>query len=166
MSQVSIARPLRQSNFVIYSVPKTLRWRLGMINMLINKQDSENVCSSQIILKFSIKPMIERDTYKYLGIDNNITYVGPIKKQRIPKEYYHRIKKIYNLELLSFKKVIANKTAGSSTCFYYISRYSWLRYEWNRLNWQQNINATSYDLVRTFISMEIQVDSQYTKVRR
>ena len=76
------------------------------------------------VTQFSIKPMIERDTYKYLGIDNNITYVGPIKKQRIPKEYYHRIKKIYNLELLSFKKVIANNTAGSSTCFYYISRYS------------------------------------------
>ena len=53
--------------------------------MLINKQDSENVCSSQIILKFSIKPMIERDTYKYLGIDKNIAYVGPIKKTKNSK---------------------------------------------------------------------------------
>lgn len=76
------------------------------------------------VTQFSIKPMIELDTYKHLGIDKNITYVGPIKKQRTPKEYYHRIKKIQNLKLSSFKKVIANNTTGCSTCFYYISRYS------------------------------------------
>ena len=54
--------------------------------------------------------MKEGDTYKYLGIDENISYVGPINKHRITKEYYHRIKKILNTELSSFNKEIAHNT--------------------------------------------------------
>ena len=54
--------------------------------------------------------MKEGDTHKYLGIDENISYVGPISKDRITKEYYHRIKKILNSELSSFNKVIAHNT--------------------------------------------------------
>ena len=41
------------------------------------------------INQLSIKPMKEGDTYKYLGIDENISYIGPINKHRIIKEYYH-----------------------------------------------------------------------------
>ena len=33
---------------------------------------------------------------QYFGIDENISYVGQINKHRITKEYYHRIKKIWN----------------------------------------------------------------------
>ena len=51
------------------------------------------------INQLSVKPMEEGDTYKYLGINKNISYVGPINKHRITKEYYHRIKKIWNSEL-------------------------------------------------------------------
>ena len=35
---------------------------------------------------------------QYFGIDENISYVGQINKHRITKEYYHRIKKIWNWE--------------------------------------------------------------------
>ena len=54
--------------------------------------------------------MREGDTYKYLGIDENIGYVGPINKYRITKEYYHRIKKMWNSKLSSFNKIIAHNT--------------------------------------------------------
>ena len=33
------------------------------------------------INQLSIKPMKEGDTYKYLGIDENISYIGSINKQ-------------------------------------------------------------------------------------
>ena len=62
------------------------------------------------INQLSIKPMKEGDTYKYLGIDENISYIGPINKRRITKEYYHRIKKIWNSELSLFNKIIAHNT--------------------------------------------------------
>ena len=52
-------------------------------------------CTNNLeINQLSVKPMKEGDTYKYLGIDENICYVEPINKHRITKEYYHRIKKI------------------------------------------------------------------------
>ena len=60
--------------------------------------------------QLSIKPMKEGDTYKYLGIDENISYIGPINKHRITREYYHRIKKIWNSQLSSFNKIIAHNT--------------------------------------------------------
>ena len=41
--------------------------------------------------------MKERGTYKCLGMDEN---VGPLNKHIITKEYYTRIKKIWNTELL------------------------------------------------------------------
>ena len=40
------------------------------------------------INQLSIKPMKEEDTYKYLSIDENISYIGPINKHRITREYY------------------------------------------------------------------------------
>ena len=68
-------------------------------------------CTNNLkINQLSVKPMKEGDTHKYLGIDENISYVGPISKDRITKEYYHRIKKILNSELSSFNKVIAHNT--------------------------------------------------------
>ena len=40
-----------------------------------------------------IKPIPEGDKYKYLGIDENISYVGLVNKTRVTKEYYTRVKK-------------------------------------------------------------------------
>ena len=54
--------------------------------------------------------MKEGDTYKYLGIDENISDVGPINKHRTTKEYYHQIKKIWNSEPSSFNKVTVRNT--------------------------------------------------------
>ena len=57
-----------------------------------------------------IKPIKDGDTYKYLGIDENISYVGAVNKERVTKEYYTRVKKIWKSELSSFNKVIAHNT--------------------------------------------------------
>ena len=44
-----------------------------------------------------IKPIPEGDSYKYLGIDENISYVGLVNKTRVTKEYYPRVKRIWSL---------------------------------------------------------------------
>ena len=45
------------------------------------------------------------DYYKYLSVDENIEFVGPIKKDRILKEYTNRVRKIGSSELSDCNKV-------------------------------------------------------------
>ena len=46
-----------------------------------------------------IKLIKDSDTYKYLGIDESISYAGAVNKERVTKEYYTRVKKIWKSEL-------------------------------------------------------------------
>ena len=55
-----------------------------------------------------IKPIPEWNSYKYLGIDENISNVGLVNKTIVTKEYYTRVKRIWNSELSSVNKVIAH----------------------------------------------------------
>ena len=57
-----------------------------------------------------LKPIPEGDSYKYLGIDENISYVGLVNKTRVTKEYYTRVKRIWNSELSSVNKVKAHNS--------------------------------------------------------
>ena len=57
-----------------------------------------------------IKPIKDGNTYKYLGIDENISYVGTVNKERVTKENYTRVKKIWKSEISSFNKAIAHNT--------------------------------------------------------
>ena len=61
-----------------------------------------------VMNNLTIKPVKEGDTYKYLGIDENISYHGPINKERVSKEYFTRTRKIWSSELSAYNKVIAH----------------------------------------------------------
>ena len=84
--------------------------------------------------------MKEGDTYKYLGIDENISYVGPINKHRITKEYYHRIKKIWNSELSSFNKVIARNTFAVPVFITSVGIVDWTKNEIKEMTAKQENN--------------------------
>ena len=43
----------------------------------------------------TINPMKEGDSYKYLGQDENLAYVGPVNKKGVINQYYKRVKKIW-----------------------------------------------------------------------
>ena len=47
----------------------------------------------------AIKAIEEVDNYNYLGIDENISYNGPINKERVTKEYINRVRKFWNSQL-------------------------------------------------------------------
>ena len=52
--------------------------------------------------------LIENESYKYLGCDEDIGYVGNLNKERVKKEYFNRVRKIWKSELLSRNKVMAH----------------------------------------------------------
>ena len=81
---------------------------------------------------FNIKPIKDSDTYKYLGIDENISYVGTINKERVMKEYLARVKKIWQSELSSFNKVIAHKTFAIPVLMNTVGVIDWTSEEENR----------------------------------
>ena len=63
----------------------------------------------------TIKPIEEGDNYKYLGIDENISYNGPMNKERVTKEYINRIRKIWNSQLSDVNKAVAHNTFAVPT---------------------------------------------------
>ena len=63
-----------------------------------------------IINDFIVKTLPTGDTYRYLGIDENITYDGPMNKARITKEYLSRVKKIWSSELSDYNKVVTHNS--------------------------------------------------------
>ena len=60
----------------------------------------------------TIKPIEEGRNYKYLGIDENIPYNGPINKERVTKEH---IRKIWNSQLSNFNKAVAHNSFAVPT---------------------------------------------------
>ena len=61
-----------------------------------------------VINRVAIKPLKDGDSYKYLGQDENIGYVGPLNKARVTAEYKKRVRKIWSSELSAYNKHIAH----------------------------------------------------------
>ena len=55
-------------------------------------------CSNQL----TIKPVKVGDYYIYLSVDENIEFVGAIKKDKILKEYTNRVRKNMELRIIRF----------------------------------------------------------------
>ena len=54
-----------------------------------------------------ISELKDGDSYKYLGLDEDIHYDGTLNKEKVTKEYYRRVRKIWSSELYSKNKVHA-----------------------------------------------------------
>ena len=66
-----------------------------------------------IINDLIIKPLPSGDSYTCLGIDENITYDGPMNKARITNEYLSHVKMTWSSELSDYNKVIAHNSFAS-----------------------------------------------------
>ena len=53
------------------------------------------------------------ESYKYLGQDEDISYKGELNKERVVKEYYRRVRKIWKSELYSKNN---NNTSTQHVC--------------------------------------------------
>ena len=59
-----------------------------------------------------IQPIKEKMTYKYLGVDENVSYNGSLNKDRIRSEYFKRVRKIWCSELSGYDKYIAHNASA------------------------------------------------------
>ena len=57
-----------------------------------------------------IQPIKEGDTYRYLGQNENINFDGPINKERLTKEYFTRVRKIWSSKLSAYNMFIAHNS--------------------------------------------------------
>ena len=55
-----------------------------------------------------IKPLKYRDSYKYLGEDKNIQYLGPLNKACVTAEYKKFVQKIWSSKLSAYNKHVAH----------------------------------------------------------
>ena len=55
-----------------------------------------------------LKELEEGDLYKYLGQEESVGYNGKLNKERVTKEYFKRVRKIWKSELYSNNKAIAH----------------------------------------------------------
>ena len=60
-----------------------------------------------------------------MGIDENISYVGLANKIRVTKEYYTRVKRIWNSELSSVNKVISQNLFSVSVLTTTVGILNW-----------------------------------------
>jgi hypothetical protein len=57
-----------------------------------------------------ISPVCKGDTYRYLGLDECITYDGALNKERVASAYTKRLRKIWSSELSARNKCIAHNS--------------------------------------------------------
>ena len=62
---------------------------------------------SIVVNDVEIKELEDGEMYKYLGMDEDVGYDGPLNKDRICKEFIRRAKKVWNSELYSRNNVTA-----------------------------------------------------------
>ena len=74
----------------------------------------------------------------YLGIVENINYVGPINKNKTTKEYYNQIKEILNSKLSSFNKVMAHSTFPASVFITSVGIVDWTINEIKEIDSKKN----------------------------
>ena len=60
------------------------------------------------IKNLNIQQVNKGESYKYLGIDENISFDGTTNKERVLTEYFKRVRKIWSSELSGYNKFISH----------------------------------------------------------
>ena len=76
--------------------------------MVVENRKITAATESITINNVTINSMKEGDSYKYLGQDKNLGYVGPVNKKRVTSEHYKRVKKIWKSKLSAYNKHVAH----------------------------------------------------------
>ena len=69
------------------------------------------------------------ETYKYLGVDEDISFKGDINKERVRSEYVSRVRKIWKSELHGKNKVIAHNSFAVPIIISTIGILNWTKAE-------------------------------------
>jgi hypothetical protein len=72
-----------------------------------------------------IYPLGLNDNYRYLGIDEALSYNGPLNKEKVATEYYKRVRKIWSSELSAYNKMIAHNSFAIPVLVYTFGVLTW-----------------------------------------
>ena len=73
------------------------------------------------------------ELYKYLGLDENISYVGSINKERVKSEYFKRVKKIWESELSDYNKYIGHTAFAVPILIPTFGRLDWTNEDFKQI---------------------------------
>ena len=76
--------------------------------LVVNRGKIVDQTRNMDINGLSISPISNDECYKYLGIDENVAYVGAVSKARVTQEYFSRLRKVWKSELSAFNKTISH----------------------------------------------------------
>ena len=76
----------------------------------IQKGERSTLGTEFSINGLQLSELKEGESYKYLGMDEDIAIIGDINKEKVTKEYFRRVRKIWNSELYCRHKVTAHNT--------------------------------------------------------
>ena len=76
----------------------------------IQKGERKSLGSTFKINGLELTELKEGESYKYLGMDEDIAIKGEINKEKVRSEYFRRVRKIWNSELYCRYKVTAHNT--------------------------------------------------------
>ena len=82
----------------------------------------------------TIKPILSGDNYRYLGIDENIAYSGPINKTHVLKEYLNHMCKIWKSELSDYNNMLAHNTFALPTITATVGILEWSIKDFNDID--------------------------------
>ena len=74
------------------------------------------------------------EKYKYLGQDENVGYESALNKERVTKEYYRRVRKIWMSELYSNNKTIAHNIFATPVITPTIGILDWTKEELEQID--------------------------------
>ena len=101
---------LKLLHFIVSKFSKDTGMSFGLNKcayVYIERGKSKSIGDQILINGAEISQLEEGDLYKYLGVDEDIAYDGPLSKEEISKEFLQRTRKIWESELYSTNKVTA-----------------------------------------------------------
>ena len=82
----------------------------------------------------TIQELQKEKTYKYLGLDESISFDTELNKEKITKEYVRRLRKIWSSELNGFNKVKATNSFAIPSVVYTFGLIDWTKEDLKQLN--------------------------------
>ena len=78
--------------------------------LLIQNGERSTLGSVLTMNGLELSELKDGDSYKYLGMDEDIAIIGEINKEKVRSEYFRRVRKIWNSELYCRHKITAHNT--------------------------------------------------------
>ena len=110
--------------------------------MYVEKGQRKELKNTITMNGLNLNELKSEDSYKYLGMNEDISYRGEINKERAKKEYFRRVKKIWRSELYSKNKVTAHNIFATPIFTLTFGVLNWTKEEIHQIDVQTRKTLT------------------------